>query len=162
MDVRVPIDAYWYRYHKGEPFPELYGKISQKEYIEDFENPLLACPRPPTWWIVVFFIPIIGAIIVLVNWSKYRAEVRKYGMGIIDNFNAKYANSRGVRLEYGDNYVTANVRQVCVVIPGVELYTPSKEALEAITAYQNGTYPTGKQIQPISDVNATPGMTYTV
>jgi len=151
--VTAIITYEWYTRHKGEPFPEFYGKISKEEYIVDFEKPIDAMPQMDCRVYFFLLIPIIGFFIIFFMTCSYINKTRAYMQVIIDQFNAKYETQRGIRIinNYQGNFVKIEVKQPGYPIPGIELYQPSPDSLEAIQRFQSQT-PSGKVLQTPGDV----------
>jgi len=152
----------WVKSHKGEPIPILYGKMTDQEYVQDLED--LVLNKSPKFWPFLLFniIPFAGMIVGGILFGVSAQKDQKKGNAIADAFNAKYSESRGVTLHVitsmtREYYIS--VKNPGVYLPGVALYTPSKDSLPAIQEFADeaasaaSVTPDGKVIQ-----DSTPGM----
>ena len=125
-------------------------QVSQKEYIDDFQEPMLHLPKPKMGMIVLCLIPLFGWIGFMAHLTSTSKKAQKRADKIFQDFNEKYEKTRGVSLSrtqvmqttrHGSSMVDAikvTVKQPGVPIPGVPLFPLSKEGLIAVQAYQNG------------------------
>ena len=139
--------------------------MSQKEYIEDLQEPLKKMPQMKMGMIVLCLIPILGTLAFIGHMVHTNKKAKKHVQKVFDAFNEKYERSRGVHISLtmitqmtrnGQAMVETiliTVKQPGVPIPGVPLFTLSKEGLMAVQAYQNGVQ-TGTSMAA-----AAPGMT---
>ena len=140
----------------------VHEQISQTEYIEDVQKPMTHPPNMPVWAILIgILIPIAGWIFLFVYMvTVFNRKLGHFPEIACEAFNAKYSESRGVRLSYGSSRIRVAVKRPGVAIPGVELFVPSKESLKVIRSYQDGSYfsETGPTSYGTGDENnTTPG-----
>ena len=139
--------------------------MSQKEYIEDLQDAVANAPHIKVGLIALCIIPIIGQIVFISHVIHTNKKAKKHVQKVFDAFNEKYERSRGVHLSLTKTLqmtrkgqamvetILITVKQPGVPIPGVPLFTLSKEGLMAVQAYQNGVQ-TGTSMAA-----AAPGMT---
>ena len=148
-------------------------QLSQKEYEDDILDPLSKKKVPDTPCAMYFLILLwlFGLIPLFVCiFPHYRKKAKDYIQSVCDAFNAKYESSRGVHLEYvdvprrkktdePDQGIKVIVTKPGEPIPGVELFTPSKDNLAVIQRYKNNSQSVqtscGKEVQ-ISTPDAVP------
>ena len=124
--------------------------MSQKEYIEDLQDAVANAPHIKVGLIALCIIPIIGQIVFISHVIHTNKKAKKHVQKVFDAFNEKYERSRGVHLSLTKTLqmtrkgqamvetILITVKQPGVPIPGVPLFTLSKEGLMAVQAYQNG------------------------
>ena len=125
-------------------------QVSQKEYIDDFQEPMLNVPKHKMAMVALWLIPFFGWIGFVAYIISTNKKAQKHVDKVFGKFNEKYERSRGVSLSRtqvmqttrkGSAIVDAikvTVKQPGVPIPGVPLFPLSKEGLIAVQAYQNG------------------------
>lgn len=140
--------------------------MSQQEYIDDLQEPLKKTPQIKGYLIPLWLIPVIGTIVVITHLVTTSKKALKHVEKVFGDFNEKY-KTRGLSLKYAQTYqmtdkgnrkvdtMVITVKQPGVPIPGIPLFTLSKEGLIAVQAYQNGVQ-TGT---PIAAAAVPPGMT---
>ena len=170
-EIIATVPFNWLQNHKDEPPPELYGKVcrcllclccfffvtfesspqvSQKEYIDDLQEPVQKVPQVKPAMFALCIIPLFGALAFLAHVKHTNKKAKKHVEKVFQEFSEKYEKSRGVRLcltqtlqktRKGSAYVDTiqiTVKQPGVPIPGIPLFPLSKEGLAAVQEYQNG------------------------
>ena len=138
--------------------------MSQQEYIDDLQEPLKKTPQIKGYLIPLWLIPVIGTIVVITHLVTTSKKALKHVEKVFGDFNEKY-KTRGLSLKYAQTYqmtdkgnrkvdtMVITVKQPGVPIPGIPLFTLSKEGLMAVQSYQNG-------VQTVTSMAAAaPGMT---
>ena len=148
-------------------------QVSQKEYIDDLQEPVRKMPKLKVGMIALCIIPIIGQIAFVSHMIHTNKKAKKHVEKVFKDFNEKYERSRGVRLSLtktvqmthkGNRMVETiqiTVKQPGVPIPGIPLFPLSREGLIAVQAYQNGVQtgtpaaaPTPYGTAPMAPANA--------
>lgn len=134
-------------------------QVSQKEYIEDLLEPMKKVPELKWYLMPLWLIPVIGQVVVITHLITTSRKAVKFVEKLFNDFNEKYEKSRGVHLKYAQTFqetpkgrrqvdtIVITVKQPGVPIPGVPLFTLSKEGLIAVQAYQQGVQ-TGAPVAP--------------
>ena len=138
-------------------------QISQREYIEDFQD---MADQAWFWSETCVFVvgPLTFGIICLLYFFIAKPRAIAKLQAACESFNAKYSENRGVSIklatkgDYPEFKVT--VKQPGVAIPGVELFIPSDHNRRKILSYQKDAE-TGfngpKSYGTSSDADVTPG-----
>ncbi len=148
-------------------------QVSQKEYIDDLQEPVQKVPYVKVGMIALCIIPLFGALAFLAHVKHTNKKAKKHVEKVFQEFSEKYEKSRGVRLcltqtlqktRKGSAYVDTiqiTVKQPGVPIPGIPLFPLSREGLIAVQAYQNGVQtgtpaaaPTPYGTAPMAPANA--------
>ena len=137
--------------------------MSQKEYVDDFLEPLNHGPELNPGVFALGIIPIIGVIAIGCILHHYTQKTKTYIRNVFDQFNEKYEKSRGVHMSLTDTLhqtengqamrraILIKVKQPGVPIPGVLLFTLSEEGFMAVHAYQNGMHTGEPMATPAPD-----------